>query len=29
VTVDGVEQPDLAIALVDDRRERSAEVDVG
>jgi cellobiose phosphorylase len=29
VTVDGVEQPDLAVTLVDDRREHSAEVEVG
>jgi hypothetical protein len=26
VTVDGVEQPDRAISLVDDRREHSVEV---
>jgi hypothetical protein len=26
VTVDGMEQPDEAIPLVDDRRNRSAEV---
>ena len=28
VTVDGVEQPDKAIPLVDDRREHSAEVKI-
>jgi cellobiose phosphorylase len=29
VTVDGVEQPDKAIPLSDDRRDHHAEVDVG
>jgi cyclic beta-1,2-glucan glucanotransferase len=29
VTVDGIEQPDLAVTLVDDRREHSAEIEVG
>ena len=29
VTVDGIEQPDLAVTLVDDHREHSAEIEMG